>query len=454
MAVAKESNGSKAKPGLSGNKYGVPTNKGQYGVPANKGQYGAPAFPLNLNTAPVSQNGPQFPLINPDAGNIYSPEAASARQSERDFNTLTEQTRQSQQPQQQSQGNPFGTYTYDGRTAEQMVDSEFDPQYAMLKKMRGDATNNYNRVGNEVKSMYGNLAGAIRGDAPEIKDEYQDTSRSIGQAYQNAINNTQQDHKQSNDNNAALARRLGVSAATPANQSDGNNQNSMLVGLMNANKANQQTMTTQLGQGEADYNRSEANISDAAGVNAKADFNGRLQLALQGMNNQELGIKGQEGAARNKYDMDIRNFTQQGQQGLNSAQNEFNKQQSDNTFRTGAADLDQRKFGETVRSNMANEAIRGNATTGPDAAPDAAYRTLKQSASQNYPNDPAAANNAYALVQDAFNRGGGGGSLNNFLDYIQNDFEDTDLGRNFNDRTDRQDLLRLATVFYNQVNGQ
>ena len=312
--------------------------------------------------------------------------------------------------------------------ANSMANAEFGPQFQLLAKMRKDATTNYTKAGKDIGGMYATLASAIRGEAPSVKKEYKETGQDIGNAYNTAINSTKSDHAESRSATSSLAARLGVSESVPAVNAESSKQQNMLTGLMGANKANQQSLTTQLGTNESSYNRSEANTSDAAGVNAKSDFAQQLQRALQGIGNQELGLMGQKAAAKNKYSM-----------GISSNMSDAEKWQSERDLQRERLNLDRDKFD-----------FDKIPTTKPgDAAAQDPYQILDSTARSLYPGDEQGATNAYQIVQGAFNSAGAEGAITLpiFLDYVTNTYADSANAAPL----DKQKLQRMATMFYQRV---
>ena len=339
-------------------------------------------------------------------------------------------------------------YVYDGDSADTMADREFKPQYDLLAKMRKNATTNYDHAGNAIGGMYNQLASSIRGEAPAIKQEYKSTGDSIGNNYNKAISTTKSDHQQSQNETSALARRLGVSEAMPESLQESNNQKNMLTGLMSANKNNQTSLNSQLGTNENSYNRSEANTSDQAGINAKSDFKQRLAVAQQGFDNQNLQIQSQEGQARNRYGMDIRKMTLEGQGNLNESQA--------NVFKQKAVDDNNAAVNRTAQDRLILDRDKYerpiNSANGGQNNP---YQTLAQSSMQSYGGNEQEAQNAQMIVEDAFQKAGADRNMTlpAFLAFLNNDYagERGSLAGDMSTRGDTRQLNQLASMFWNNM---
>lgn len=326
-----------------------------------------------------------------------------------------------------------GTYSYTGPSALEMATKEFGPQFALLAQQRGQATTNYNKAGSDVGSMYDALAKAMHGNTATIQNQYKHTGDTIGGAYNSAVASTNKGFSDSRQEIADLAQRLGVSQALPSALQGGSEQQSRLIGLLNANKANNMSTNTSLGQNDVSYNNQQANSETMAGVNARSDFKDRLLSYLQGNDNQKLQLQGNKSSAENKYGMDILNMTQSGQNSLNTNYTNQQRNNMQNEIAQANAMVNQQNADtkQYAAQNPNTPAVKQNA-----------YQTLADSAAQIYPGDVHSQNKAAQIISEMFTNGTGGNdtftSASDFVRKIMLTHPEMDGSK----------IQQLATMFY------
>lgn len=340
--------------------------------------------------------------------------------------------------------------TYGGPSAHDMASKEFKPQYDLLNQLSGQAKTKYNAAGKNVGGMYDALAKAMRGEETAIKADYGANSSAVGNAYNNAIKSVKDNQTNSNNDVAAIARRLGVSEAVPAANQDGNNQAALLQGLMQSNKANSMSTSQQLGQNEVDYNRNSADTTQMAGINARSDFQSKLMDVLGGYDNKRLEVKANQGQAENKYGLSIADMIQQAQLAHDkiaatsqsdaaSAAAKAQQDASANEFKQAQLGIQQGQL------DLANDQFKYKASH-PAAAKTSnmdPYEKLASTASYLYHGNDVAAANARKAVTDTLSRGYNGNT--NFA--TVQDFIKAVLGRNPGAH-DADQLAQLAATFY------
>lgn len=317
-----------------------------------------------------------------------------------------------------------------------MAHNEFSPLYDLLDNQRKQATDRYTKAGNDVGGMYDALSKQIYGQEGGIKKNYADAGRTIGGAYNDAINATKDSFSDSRNDVAAIARRLGVEQAVPAASQDSVDQQNRLVGLLAANSANQQGVNALLGNNEVDYNRNEGQVAGLAGANARADFKGRLLDALNGLDNKQLELRGQEAGKANEYDMSIQKMQQDAEAAKAKMQQNDEYKRAGLAIQQGRLSLDNDKF------------LASQAPKPADPKSQSAYEALAGLANRLYPNTDAA-RNASAAIEDTFRRGAPGADTR-WTD--ANEFIRDVLTRNKNAGDYRQ-LEQLALEFYTRLAG-
>lgn len=326
----------------------------------------------------------------------------------------------------------------------QMAANEFAPQYQLLDQMRKQATGQYDRAGNTIGGMYDALAKAMKGEESGIKQNYAQTGSTIGKAYNDAINETSHNFSQSNNEIAAIAKRLGVSAAVPSALSNGAEQEQRLAGLMAAQGANFQGVNALLGNNDVAYNRNSADTTRLAGVNARKDYKQKLLDVLSGYDNKGLELKAGEQAAANKYGMSIADMKQQARLAEEKLASDAAQNSAANEFRQAQLMLDQARFGLDTDKFNASQANQGTKNLSP-------YEALASTANKLYGN-PVSAGNAAKAIEDTFTRGyNGDKSWNSASEFI-----DAVMKRNPNSMHsggDYAQLQQLALQFYTMLAG-
>jgi hypothetical protein len=215
--------------------------------------------------------------------------------------------------QQQSQsaiptGPPIESYVdpYAAFDPEKMAAREFDPQLALIAQMEKQAKGSYGKAGKDIGAGWDLIAKAISGREKGIKGEYTGMGRagaaafgnvsstsdkSLDAARQEIINNAKAAGS-SMESIAPLLAKLAMSKSEIGSQA-------------RSLGANQAAFNSQMGENTVNQNRVSADEAKWGGINARADFATRLQSALQDLGNRRLSTKAAEGAAANKYGMEI-----------------------------------------------------------------------------------------------------------------------------------------------------
>ena len=328
-----------------------------------------------------------------------------------------------------------------------MAHNQFAPQYDLLDQLSKQAEGKYTQAGNTIGGMYDSLAAAMRGEEAGIKKNYADTGSSIGKAFNDAVNATNNSFGQSRNEIAAIAKRLGVSAGIPSALAGGAEQQQRLSALLAANSANLQGVNSLLGNNDVAYNRNSADTARLAGVNAKKDYKSKLMDVLAGYGNKRLELQGAEQEAANKYGLSIADMKQQAQLAHDKMLADAQQNQQSNEFRQAQLLLDQSRFGlETDKFNASQAAAANKAPS--NLSP---YEALASTATKLYGN-PVAAGNAAKAIEDTFTRGYNGDK--NWAN--ASEFIDAVMRRNPNSMHnggDYQQLQQLALQFYTALAG-
>lgn len=335
------------------------------------------------------------------------------------------------------------TFSNPGMPADFMLDAslmaqqEFAPQYQLLDQMGKQAQDQYGRAGKDIGGAWDALAKAQLAQEGGIKKNYASTGSAIGKAYNDATAAVNDSFSDSRGDIAEIAKRLGVEAAVPGALSEGAEQQSRLVGLMNAGGANYRGLNATLGNNDVSYNREGAHLDKQAGINARQGFKQQLLDALGDLSNKRLDLKGQESAAKSKYGLSIADM-----------QGEAARAAQDDQMQQARLMLEQARFGLDTDKFNASQNAPGKPVDTSKLSP---YELVASLASKLYPNTQAASN-ATNAVTDTFNRGyNGDRNWSNAAEFV-----DAVMRRNpqaQHSGGDYRQLQQMALEFYSKLAG-
>lgn len=273
-----------------------------------------------------------------------------------------------------------------------MAAAEFAAQLKLLDQQTKQATGQYNKAGIDSKAMYDSLAKDMRGEITGIKGNYAATGKSIGGAFNDAVNSNNAGFKAGRSELEAMAKRLGLTQALPQAEMDGYTQQQRLNGLLNSNKASATALNAGLGNNDVQYQGKQADIANFEGVNSKNDYHQKLLSMLGEFSNKKIDLAGDQSAAKNKYGLQIADMNSR-------SRSDWDKNQTDlenNRARNEIA------FKNTeIKAGKAKQVVDKNLT---------AFQKLTRSAGMMYGNDPDA-QKATKIIVDLM-QGGWGGKTN------------------------------------------
>lgn len=197
------------------------------------------------------------------------------------------------------------TDPYAGMDPEKMVRREFDPQYSLISQMEGQAKDKYTRAGNDIGQGWDLLAKSIAGRQKGIQADVTARGKAsdagwakVGQNSNNAIDQARASLIADAQRNGTMEQIAPLLANLASKQAE-------LSSESGSRGANWASFNTAQGANEVAANRLASDNAKWAGIGARADFSNRLLDALNQLGNKRLEIKGNEGAAFNKYGMDL-----------------------------------------------------------------------------------------------------------------------------------------------------
>lgn len=298
---------------------------------------------------------------------------------------------------------------YSGPSAAQMAQSQFAPQFQILQNLVNQTNQRYDTAYSDIGSVYRSLADKIRGQAGDIRSQYDQTGQRIGDAYNQAINSVSGAAQANQAAVAEMLARLGIAgqAAPTALGSMGENliQN---VGVLAQNQSNRLGFNSQQGQNELDYNNRSADTAGLAGSNAQRDISLGKQNALSALDMQRLQLTGQQTAAENQYAQQIAKMQQDAQ---SSAFDNWYKmqqlglQRDDNDTSRARLELDTKQFQQSV--NQYQQSSQLDQEKALNSSGDA-YAILASRAGQMFGPNSSAAASAVEKVMNAYRDAVGG----------------------------------------------
>lgn len=218
---------------------------------------------------------------------------------------------------------------YAGFDPEKMVRREFDPQYSLIAAMEGQAKKRYTAAGNEIGQGWDLLAKDIAGRQKGIEAGTKARGKAVAAGFGDVTKKSDAAFDAARASLIEDAKRNGTMetiAPLLAQLASQKIQTSTATGNRQANWG---ALETELGGQEVEANRLASDNAKWGGIGARADFASRLQGALDELGNRRLETKGNEGAAFNKYGMDIAGARNSARQAWETLQTQRAGQQID-----------------------------------------------------------------------------------------------------------------------------
>ena len=311
-----------------------------------------------------------------------------------------------------------GSYQYNGPSAHQMAQQEFDPQFQILKDIANQTTSRYNTNKAEISNMYNDLVNLTIQGRGEAQTGY-------NQAVQGSQSNYAAASKNLSDaataNQSAMAQelaRLGIKEGT-GDVVAGLQQNLQdNVGRLSAQGQGTQDLLKSLGANQYAYDTNAINLNKQQGIQTQQDFLSDYMNALSQNDQQRLALTGQRQQAENNYGLQIQKMLQEGNSSIQSnvmdmfsALQGANNNQAQQLSRQAQLDLDQAKFAFEQQQAAAKT---GNTTLN-------AYDALAQRAAQVYKGDPIKTRQAVDEILAAYQNNPNAKTVGDFLNSVDQD---------------------------------
>ena len=317
----------------------------------------------------------------------------------------------------------------------------YQPQFDYLDTEAQRAKNRARRSKQGLKQLYGSLTRDIASERPDIRKQYRGTRHDIRDIYQQGVQDIGNTYDTSRDKQLAILKKLGIQQAAP-NVTQGNMEDkTFLQSVLNVNSAAERSAQRELQAASVALNREQANAARAAGADARSQVGLQLGDILGQIGQQRAGIMSQVNTG-------ALNAKQQAQQ------NAYDQAMQERQFQYGmaqdAASLGMQQQGldwQKQKYFLDQQAKQAQAIQAQDAADPGGK--VNQLALQLYPN-AMAARNAVEAVQSTWMN-----NMNQISSPIQLANATIERLKRANGVVnDGDNIIRLAIMMYNQLNGK
>lgn len=285
-------------------------------------------FPdTNTNTWYDHQNiRPQAPMVN------EADAMRSFRQGEHDFTNRNDMRAGGQFPslaeimaQLERLQNP-GSYMTDpaniAKQARAAADAQYNPLIAGLRIQKSQSEARGQRNKEELGRMFSSLGTSLEADIPGMQQQFQQTKDATAKEYQNLQSNITGQYAQTQADQEALLKRLGIEAAGAETLPQQQRDKDFFV---NTAATQGQTMQSAIGQeerGATEWTRKGGQQARIEGTQRQADLMNAIMEMAQTYDSQ---IGSNEAARESAYQSNLGQLNTQAQsQATDSAQNAFN----------------------------------------------------------------------------------------------------------------------------------
>lgn len=290
----------------------------------------------------------------------------------------------------------YGSYQYNGPSAEEMAAREFDPQFAALGQMEQGTTKRYKTNSKDMAGLYKAYADDVLSGRGENAQVYKQATGDINSSYQGAQNTTTANMNNATKEMGNQLALLGQGEAAPAVFDTKQKVLAEQLGTLSEAQGSAAALNTQLGANTYASDTARHGIAQQAGLNAGQELMGQYEDLMNQYGAQRLGLQGARGQALNNYGMNIEKLTQEGNSGIQDAIaksfGDLLSQQDkglDRELQQGRLDLDLKKF------------LAGQGEDPVDTNKMNPYDALLQRSSQFNSDPTEAANDAEVVFQTA-----------------------------------------------------
>lgn len=200
--------------------------------------------------------------------------------------------------------------SYNGPSAEEMADKQFNPLYAMLDKQAEAQGGRYNDASAKAKQSYADYVRSLQQGQTANKQMYADSGRQINENYGEAADTVSGNANQSFASLSDTLKRLGIQEGAGELAAANQKQVNQNLGVLGQNQQAAADLNSQLGANDYAYGTQRVNNGRQAGLNYQGDLLSQYTDQMNQADQQRLQLQGQEGQAENEYALQIQKLIQ------------------------------------------------------------------------------------------------------------------------------------------------
>lgn len=282
-------------------------------------------------------------------------------------------------------------YAYEGPSAEEMANRQYDPVFKMLAQAGQQQEARYKGGAERAKQAYAGFVKDLLGTQQQNAQTYAQTGQQIGQNYDAAAQSVRGNTQASAESLGKVLQQLGIQEGSDTLLSDNQQNLTDELGVLGQNRQASTDLNSQLGANAKRYDADNVNLGRQAGINYQGDLFDSFMQQMNENDLRRLELQGQKGATTNQYDMQIQDLLQKGYGTREQSINDAYSSQLDQMSREQQLEID--------RGRLDLDATKAGIGQGQDSNANA-YRTL-QSAANSYFGNPQEAARASQLILNA-----------------------------------------------------
>ncbi len=306
----------------------------------------------------------------------------------------------------------------------------YAPQFSYLDQLAKDSEDRAAAAKKDVGGLYNALSSSILGQEKGIQGNYDRGIGTVGQAYNQAIGNVENQFDDTRNNSADVLKRLGIEQAGENVVGKSNQLEQLLTGIMGANSMSTQNAMRQGKEGAVTYNRQQGSAAKLAGAEAQTGLARQLADFMSQLGGKRADLNQQMN--QSAFSMEQSAAENQQKSALQAAQDQYKMM------------IDERDFNYRMGKDKADYDLKAAAQVGGNAPRMDPLGSMQQLAQSLYGNSQSASN-AIDAVSDALMQASSGGeepTLGELLSVLQSRLQ----GANGKNIGDWPHLQRLAAM--------
>lgn len=292
----------------------------------------------------------------------------------------------------------FPDYQYTGRSAAEMANSEFAPQFQILDQAAKALSSRYNTNKGELSGLWNALSNDVVKQRGENQQIYSTANQNIGNMYSEAAQSTTQNMNNATKQMGDVLALLGQNEAAPELLQDKQELLAQNLGRVNAAKASAQELNQNLGANAYAFDTSRIGTTRQAGLGAQQDLMQQF-FDLQNENDmRRLDVQGQKGEAQNRYEMMIQELLQGGSVNRDKAINDAFQQIMTSQNQNEQNLLSRDRLGlDEARLRLDEQRLATYGNQNDDLNP---YEIIRNDAAKYFANDPSTGRRLVDQIND------------------------------------------------------